>query len=89
MWILKDQSGQSWDGAFFREQIIPKVNDFLTDMDNVLDVDEVILLHDNAPGWTANATQEILRDGPFDFFEKTQYPGNSPDLNACEDLGLY
>ena len=34
-----------------------------------------------------NATQELLRDGPIDFFEKTQYPGNSPDLNVCEDLG--
>ena len=29
----------------------------------------------------------LLRDGPIDFFEKTQYPGNSLDLNECEDLG--
>ena len=23
----------------------------------------------------------------IDFFAKTHYPGNSPDLNVCEDLG--
>ena len=34
-----------------------------------------------------NMTQELLRDGPIDFFEKTQYSGNSPDLKVCEDLG--
>ena len=85
-WVIKER-GQSWDGAYFREQIIPEVTEFLTNEDNVIDVDEVILLHDKAPGWTANATQELLTQGPVDFFNKSEYPGNSPDLNPCEDIG--
>ena len=86
MWILKDR-GESWDGQYFRETVIPSVHNFLTDEDNVIDTEDVILLHDKAPGWASNATQEMLREGPIDFFSKSEYPGNSPDLNPCEDVG--
>lgn len=86
MWVIKNQ-GQSWDGQYFRDVIIPKVVDFLQDDDNVLDVSDVLLLHDKAPGWTANSTQDLLRRSPIDFLSKSEYPGNSPDLNPTEDLG--
>ena len=29
----------------------------------------------------------MLIDGPVDFFNKAEYPDNSPDLYPCEDLG--
>ena len=86
MWIIKDQ-GVSWDGWYFREKIISDVAVILSNPDNVLGTEEVILLHGNAPGWTANAMQEMLREWTVDFKNKSEYPGNSPDLNACEDVG--
>ena len=49
--------------------------------------DEVILADDKAPGWASNATQEMLAAGDIDFFSKSEYPGNSPDLNPFEDIG--
>ncbi len=86
MWIVKER-GESWNGNYFRETVLPKVHDFLNKKDNVVSIGDTIILHDKAPGWAANPTQELLRNGPVDFFSKTEYPGNSPDLNPCEDIG--
>ena len=35
----------------------------------------------------ALATQRLLIDNNIDFFNNAEWPGNSPDLNACEHLG--
>ena len=85
-WFLKQQ-GERWSGQYFREKIIPKLHNFLKNKNNVISSSDVILLHDKAPGWTANATQEMLRTSSVDFFSKSEYPGNSPDLNAAEHIG--
>ena len=82
MWIIK-QHGESWDAEYFRKQVIPDVTNFLTDPGNVISVDDVVLLHDKAPGWTANRTQAMLEDSPIDFLRKNEYP----DLNVVENLG--
>ena len=36
---------------------------------------------------SALATQHLLRANNIDFFGNSEWPGNSPDLNACENLG--
>ena len=87
MWIINDEQGESWNGNYFRDKIIPKVFRFVTNERNVVSVDSVVFLHDKAPGFTANATQECLRFGPIDFFNKSEYPGNSADLNVAEHVG--
>ena len=57
MWVTKEK-GQSWDGTYFREQILVKhVIPFLKNENNVLSVDEVTFLHDKAPCFKAIATQ--------------------------------
>jgi len=53
----------------------------------VLDVQEVCFLHDKAPCSKALATQELLRESGIDFFNNSEWPGSSPDLNPAEDLG--
>ena len=35
----------------------------------------------------AIATQQILRVNALDFFDNSQWPGSSPDLNVAENLG--
>ena len=78
--------GESWDGNYFHQMVLPKAYQLLKRKYNVVSIGDTIILHDKAPGWSANATQEMLRDGPVDFFSKTEYTGNSPDLNPCEDI---
>lgn len=86
-WVIKDQ-GQKWDGAYFREKILLEtVFPFLRNPENVLDPDEVCFLHDMAPCFRANETQKLMKDSGIDFFDRTEWPGNSPDLNAAEHLG--
>ena len=56
LWVLKEE-GQAWDGAYFREVILLKhVISFLRNPVNVLDTNEVIVLHDKIPCMKANAT---------------------------------
>lgn len=87
MWVLKED-GASWTGEYFREIILTgNLLPFLRDPENVLDVDQVTLLHDKAPCFKALQTQDLLRRENVDFFDNTQWPGNSPDLNPCENLG--
>jgi hypothetical protein len=86
MWVIKEK-GEKWNGDYFRETVIPEVHTFLTDRANVIHPDDVVLLHDKAPGWAAAKTQELLTNGPIDFFTAIEYPGASPDLNATEHIG--
>ena len=53
----------------------------------MLDVQEVCFLHDKVPCSKALATQELLRESGIDFFNNSEWPGLSPDLNLAEDLG--
>ena len=86
MWVIKTR-GQSWNGDYFREILQERVIPFLRDPNNVLDVNRVTLLHDKAPCMRALRTQTLLKDNNIDFFGNDEWPGNSPDLNVCENLG--
>ena len=87
MWVIKE-NGASWDGAYYRQHILAeKVIPFLSDSENVLDPTEVVYLHDSAPCHKANATQQMLKDSEIDFFDRTEWPGSSPDLNVTENIG--
>ena len=44
-------------------------------------------MHDKAPCFKALATQKLLRQSGVDFFNNSEWPGSSPDLNPAEDLG--
>ncbi|CAF0818695.1 unnamed protein product, partial [Didymodactylos carnosus] len=45
------------------------------------------LSYDNAPCYKANATQQLLKNSGIDFFDRTEWPGSSPDLNVAENVG--
>ena len=82
------EKGHSWDGAYFRQTIlIENAIPFLKDPQNVVSVDDTTFLHDRAPCMKALATQAVLRNNQVDFFGNDEWPGSSPDLNACENLG--
>ena len=86
-WRVKE-AGESWDGEYFRNKIlIDTLIPFLKDSQNVLDINETTFLHDKAPCMKAIATQQLLKSNSVDFFDNSQWPGFSPDLNACENLG--
>ena len=86
-WVVKEK-GESWDGSYFREKILlDVVIPFLRDEENVLNVEATTFLHDKAPCMKAIATQQLLRTNNIDFFDNSQWPGSSPDLNVCENLG--
>lgn len=87
MWVIKD-NGASWDGIYYRDRILAEeVIPFLSNSENVLDPTEVVYLHDNAPCHKANATQQLLKDSGIEFFDRTEWPGCSPDLNVAENVG--
>lgn len=87
MWVIKED-GETWNGEYFREVILEQnVLPFLKDPENVEDVDQVTFLHDKAPCFKAMRTQEMLRNSGIDFFDNTVWPGSSPDLNPCENIG--
>ena len=86
-WVVK-RKGERWDGEYFREQILlDVVIPFLKNRENVLDVAETTFLHDKAPCMKALATQQLLQSNNVDFFDNSQWPGSSPDLNITENLG--
>ena len=61
MFVAKE-SGQSWNGDYFRKVLREDVIPFLSEEENVVDVDSVVLLHDRAPCMSALATQALLID---------------------------
>lgn len=84
---IKDE-GSSWDGPYYRQTILREnAIPFLSNPKNVLHSAEVVYLHDSAPCHKANATQQLLKDSEIDFFDRTQWTENSPDLNVAEDVG--
>ena len=86
MFVIKEQGN--------RGLVITSEKPFLPNMyspfwktENVLDPAEVTFLHDKAPCFKSLATQQLLRENNVDFFDNSQWPRNSPDLNPCENLG--
>ena len=87
MWVIKE-NGQSWTVEHFQYEILlVNVISCLRIADNVLDIGNVALLHDNAPCFRALRTQQLLRDHQVALFDSTQWPSNSLNLNACENIG--
>ena len=87
MWVIKEK-GCSWDGDYFRNEILAQhVIPFLKNRQNVIDVKDTTFLHDRAPCMKALATQNMLKANGIDFFGNAEWPGSSPDLNACENMG--
>ena len=87
MWVIKSR-GQSWDGDYFWEKILKEhVIPFLKDPQNALNVTQVTFLHNKAPCMKVLRTKNLLKGNNIDFFGNEEWPGNSPDLNACENIG--
>lgn len=85
-WVIKDK-GESWTGQYFRDTILVRhVFPFLKTEENVIDVEKVTSVHDNAPSMKANMTQQLIRDNGINFWGNTIWPRNSPDLNAAEHI---
>ena len=60
---------------------------FLKKQENDLCIKETTFLHDRASCMSALATQKFLKDKKVDFFGNDEWPGGSPDINVCENLG--
>ena len=85
MWVTKPR-GQSWGGDYFQKILMELVSPFLQDPQNVLDVTQVIFLYDKSPFMKVLRTQNLLKDDNIDFFGNEEWPGNSPEQNACENV---
>ena len=46
----------------------------------------MLILHDKAPGWRANATQGMLSNSGLDFFKASEWPSNYPNQNPTENF---
>jgi hypothetical protein len=83
MWVIKEH-GESWNGEYFRQTVLAEnVIPFLKRRENVLNVRETTFL----PCMKAIATQQLLKCNNVDFFGNSEWPGASPDLNVCENVG--
>lgn len=60
------------------ETIVPQLNAKLGH--------EYIFLHDLSPAFTATSTQQYLEENVPAFFSRNEYPPNSPDINAIENV---
>jgi hypothetical protein len=60
---------------------------FLKNEENVIDVDEVIFVHDKAPCMKANMTQQLIQHNTSNFWSNNIWPRNSPDLHVAEHIG--
>jgi hypothetical protein len=97
MFYKLKNDGCSWDGSYFRRQIIHKLHNWIDDEYVVDDKNKTVIIHDCGPGWAANATQNLLKQhfGPNGFIPARdmddniypRWPGNSPDLNIVENVG--
>ena len=87
MWVIKEK-GASWNGDYFRNEVLAlNVIPFLKNRRNVISVKDTTFLHDRAPCMKALATQNMLKANRIDFFGNGEWPGSSPDLNPCENMG--
>lgn len=79
------EKGESQTGQYFRDVILTEhVIPFLKDKENVIDVDEVTFLHDQAPCMRAYQTEHLLQDNDIKFWGNDIWPENSPDLKVAE-----
>ena len=95
IWYDIKDVGQSWNGAYFRDDIIPSITKWKNE--EAEDPDVCVLQHDCCPGWKAYATQDLLKEtwGVNKFIPNTKnyegeipkWPGNSPDMNPVENFG--
>ena len=44
-------------------------------------------LHKKTSCFKAPQTQELRRNNVIDFFSSSDFPGISPELNVCENIG--
>jgi hypothetical protein len=86
-WVVKEK-GESWTGQYFRDVILMQhAFPFLKNEENVIDLDQVIFVHDKEPCMRANMTQHLLKENDITFWGNDIWPGNSPDLNVAEHIG--
>ena len=91
--IIIKERGESWNQLYFQETLIPKLDDILSDPDFVEYPGNMLLIHDNCPGWRAGGTQNLLRDRMARGIFRTlpyhgtygSWPGARPDLNPAEE----
>jgi len=60
---------------------------FLKNEENVIDVGEVIFVHDKAPCMKANMTQYLIQDNNIIFWGNNIWLRNPSDLNVAEHIG--
>ncbi len=98
VWYNIKEEGQSWNGDYFRSDIIPGIYDWIfNDKKAIPSPDDVTLQHDCCPGWRAGPTQKLLLDlfGINHFIpakknldsDIPRWAGNSPDMNPVENFG--
>ena len=87
---------QTINAAYYVEDILTKV--CLTSLNRTADIGSIlerkfmpnmsnaVFMQDGAPAHTAIRTQKWCRENLASFWEKKEWPGNSPDLNPIENL---
>ena len=88
--------GQSINGAYYRDEILAKTcKDAIDRTPNTGSILErpmlenmsgYVFMQDGAPAHTAKLTQQWCQDNLRGLWKKTDWPGNSPDLNPIENL---
>ncbi|KAI6651316.1 hypothetical protein LOD99_5282 [Oopsacas minuta] len=66
-----------------------KNNGSVLEMKMVPNMSKVVFMQDGAPAHTAKMTQGWCKENLPSYWEKSQCPGNSPDLNPIENLWGY
>ena len=87
------ERGESWNQGYFQNTLIPRFDEMLNDARFVEFPGQMLLIHDNCPGWRAGRTRQILEDRMTRGIFKTlpyhgqngSWPGGRPDLNPAEE----